>query len=189
MLSAPLGDIFVLVITLALTVLVDLTFAIEVGVVLAAILFMHRMAEVVSVQKGVNLIAEDVDDFDGMAPERDLRANLPENVEVFQLRGPLFFGAASVLQDVLDRIVGRPPRAFILRMRDVPLIDASGVGALKEFARRCKHNGTLVIVTGVQPQPQRILAQMGFGQDRDGLRFAENFDAALALLTESGAAR
>jgi SulP family sulfate permease len=67
-------------------------------------------------------------------------------------------------------------------MREVPLIDASGVGALREFVRRCRSHGTMVIVTGVQPQPRRILKQMGFGADRDGLRFAENLDAALRLL-------
>jgi SulP family sulfate permease len=181
MMSAPPGDIVVLFITFALTVLVDLTVAIQVGVVLAAILFMHRMAEVVTVQRGVSPIAADVDDFEGSIEEPDQRAHLPDDVEVFQLRGPLFFGAASVLQDVLDRI-GRPPRAFILRMREVPLIDASGVGALREFVRRCRSHGTMVIVTGVQPQPRRILKQMGFGADRDGLRFAENLDAALRLL-------
>ena len=185
MMSAPLGDILVLFITFGLTVLVDLTVAIQAGVVLAAILFMHRMAEVVTVQHGASPIAEDVDDFDGLPAETDQRAHLPEDVEVFQLRGPLFFGAASVLQDVLDRIE-RPPRAFILRMREVPLIDASGVGALKEFVRRCQNHGTTVIVTGVQAQPRRILKQMGFSGERDGLLFVENLEAALRRL-ENGA--
>jgi SulP family sulfate permease len=185
MMSAPLGDILVLFITFSLTVLVDLTVAIQAGVVLAAILFMHRMAEVVTVQHGASPIAEDIDDLNELPAEANQRAHLPEDVEVFQLRGPLFFGAASVLQDVLDRIE-RSPRAFILRMREVPLIDASGVGALKEFVRRCQSNGTTVIVTGVQAQPRRILKQMGFSGERDGLLFVENLEAALRLL-EKGA--
>ena len=74
-------------------------------------------------------------------------------------------------------------------MREVPLIDASGVGALREFVHRCQSHGTTVIVTGVQPQPRRILAQMGFGLDGDELRFAKTFDAALDLLAKDGAAR
>jgi sulfate permease, SulP family len=185
MMSAPVGDILVLFITFSLTVLVDLTVAIQVGVVLAAILFMHRMAEVVTVQHGASPIAGDVDDFEQANGERDQRADLPEDVEVFQLRGPLFFGAASVLQDVLDRM-GRPPRAFILRMREVPLVDASGVGALKEFVRRCRSHDTTVIVTGIQPQPRRILRQMGFTGEHEGLLFVESLDAALRFL-EDGA--
>jgi SulP family sulfate permease len=180
MMRAPLGDIAVLYITFALTVLVDLTVAIEVGVVLAAVLFMHRMARLVSVQQGVSPIEEDLDDFATPNGKPDQRTDLPKDAEVFQLRGPLFFGAASTLADVLDRI-GRPPRVFILRMREVPFIDASGVGALTEFVRRCRSHGTTVVVTGVQPQPRRIMKQMGFGSDSEGLRFAENLDEAIRI--------
>ena len=178
MMRAPLGDIVVLYITFGLTVLVDLTVAIQVGVVLAAVLFMHRMAALVSVQQGVSPIEEDVDYSATPNGKRDQRAELPAETEVFQLRGPLFFGAAGALADVLDRI-GRPPRFFILRMREVPLIDASGVGALKEFVRRCRSHGTIVVVTGVQRQPRRVLAQMGFGADGEGLHFADNLNEAI----------
>ncbi len=178
---APWGDKAVLVITFALTVLVDLTVAIEVGVVLAAILFMHRMAAVVQLQQGVNLIEPDVDDFARHAPTPDQRAALPPGVEVFQLRGPLFFGAAGQVLEVLDRI-GQPPKVLILRLREVPLIDASGVGALQELLRRCRRHGTRVIVTGVQPQPREILARMGFAEDGNGLTFAADFQAALKLV-------
>jgi sulfate permease, SulP family len=180
MMRAPVGDIAVLFLTFVLTVLVDLTVAIQVGVVLAAVLFMHRMAEVVTIQQGVSPIQGDVDDLPLGNDQPDQRAHLPEGVEVFQLRGPLFFGAASVLEDVLDR-TGRAPRAFILRMREVPLIDASGVGALAEFVRRCEGRGVLVIVTDVQPQPRRILKQMGFGSGREGLLFALSLEEAIRL--------
>ncbi len=178
---APWGDKAVLIITFGLTVLVDLTVAIEVGVVLGAMLFMHRMAAVVQLQQGVSLIEEEVDDLAPAPAATDQRAALPPGVEVFQLRGPLFFGAAGQVLDVLDRI-GQSPRVLILRLREVPLIDASGVGALKELLRRCRTRGTRVIVTGVQPQPREILARMGFGEDAEGLTFAENFAAALALV-------
>jgi sulfate permease, SulP family len=176
---APIGDFSVLVITFALTVFVDLTFAIEVGVVLAAVLFMHRMAGVVTLQQGTSPIAVDVPD-DARPGQIDQRESLPDGVEVFQMRGPLFFGAAGVLADLLDR-TGRPPRVFILRMREVPLIDSSGVGALEQFVRRCRAHGTVVIVTGVQAQPAHILARMGFGKGQDGLLLADDFDKALAL--------
>jgi SulP family sulfate permease len=184
LLSAPPGDRLVLLATFLLTVLVDLTVAIQVGVVLAAILFMHRMAEVVAVHRGLNLIQQDEDDFRRTPGDSyTQRADLPPGVEVFQLRGPLFFGTASVLGDVLDRI-GKPPGVFILRMREVPMVDATGVGALSDFVRRCTGHGTTVIVTGVQPQPERILRQMGFGRDRTDLLFAEDLPAALVTASE-----
>jgi len=183
--AAPLGDRLVLLATFALTVLVDLTVAIEVGVVLAAILFMHRMAETVEFQRGLPLLERDEDDFVRPSNGYSQRDTLPDDVEVFLLRGPLFFGVASRLMEVLDTIA-RPPRAFILRMREVPLIDATGVGALRAFLRRCQGHGTLVIVTGVRPQPRQILQQMGFGLGSTGLRFEEDFDAALrAVARES----
>ena len=178
LMSAPLGDRLVLLVTFGLTVLVDLTVAIEVGVVLAAILFMHRMAETVEFQRGAPLLERDEDDFAHPSTGYSQRDTLPDDVEVFQLRGPLFFGVASRLMEVLDTIP-RPPRAFILRMREVPLIDSTGVGALRAFIRRCQRDGTIVIVTSVQTQPQQILQQMGFGPGSKELRFAEDFDAAL----------
>ncbi|MGQ7792869.1 SulP family inorganic anion transporter [Faunimonas sp. B44] len=178
LMSAPIGDRVVLLVTFALTVLVDLTVAIEVGVVLAAILFMHRMAEVVTVQHGFSPIEGEVDDFSRPAARADQRADLPEGVEVFQLRGPLFFGAASTLMEVLDR-GWQHPRVFIVRMREVPLIDASGVGALRDFVRRCRSHGTTVILTGVQEQPRQMLAQMGYGAGPDGLIFAADLHAAI----------
>ncbi len=122
---------------------------------------MRRMAEVVAIRQGVKLIEDDIDDFERSPSDSySQRTNLPDGVEVFQLRGPLFFGAAYRLNDVLDRI-GATPRIFILRMREVPMIDASGVAALQEFVRRCASFGTQVIVTGVQLQPRRILEDMG----------------------------
>jgi SulP family sulfate permease len=178
LMAAPLGDRLVLLVTFGLTVLVDLTVAIEVGVVLAAILFMHRMAETVEFQRGMPLLERDEDDFVKPSNGYSQRDTLPDDVEVFQLRGPLFFGVASRLMEVLDTIA-RPPRAFILRMREVPLIDSTGVGALRAFIRRCQRDGTVVIVTSVQSQPRQILQQMGFGPDSKELRFADDFDAAL----------
>jgi SulP family sulfate permease len=179
LLQGPFGDRVVLLLTFALTVMFDLTVAIEVGLVLAAFLFMHRMSEVVAVESDVSLLDEDADDF-GRASEPSQRAQLPPDVEVFQVSGPLFFAVANRLDEVLNQFP-RPPRVFILRMRLVPLIDASGVTALRQLLARCSRAGTLVILSGLQAQPRAILEQMGVQPDATRLRLAPNFAEALQL--------
>jgi SulP family sulfate permease len=173
LLSAPMGDRVVLLVTFALTVMVDLTVAIEVGVVLAAILFMHRMAEVVMVQKGVDYLQDDVDDALVPAPDDSHRA-LPEGVEMLSLRGPLFFGSSRMLRDILDAMTTRP-RIFILRMSNVPIVDSTGVAALSDFMRRCRTLGIRVIISGLSPQPSEVLGRMNFAAAHENLRFAANF--------------
>ena len=179
LMTGPLGDRVVLLLTFVLTVVFDLTVAIEVGIVLASFLFMHRMSEVVALESNVSLIEEDRADTDH-PDEPDQRAQLPPGVEAFQISGPLFFAVANRLDDVLG-LFPSPPRVFILRMRLVPLIDASGVTALKQMIERCRRNGTKVILSGLREQPRRILAQMDVADDSDGLRFARDFGEALKL--------
>ncbi|OYZ98198.1 MAG: sodium-independent anion transporter [Rhizobiales bacterium 17-65-6] len=166
LMSAPVGDRVLLLLTLGLTVAVDLTVAIGVGVVLAAILFMHRMAE----NAGV--------DHPEAEEDPSARALLPPGVEVFTVRGPLFFGAAARISEVLDQI-GQPPRVFILRMEDVPLVDATGVAALEDFVRRCKSSGTKVILSGLKAQPLDVMRRMGFGADPGRVAFTPDFANAL----------
>lgn len=186
LLSAPPGDAVVLLVTFGLTVMVDLTVAIQVGVVLAAILFMHRMAQVVQVEQGVGFLQGDVGD--AQMPALDFAfQTLPDGVEMFSLRGPLFFGAARSLRDALEAMP-TPPRVFILRMRNVPIIDSSGVAALSDFMRRCRARGVAVIVSGIRPQPRDVLARMGFDGRHDNLRLAENFAAAREMAVEMIAA-
>lgn len=184
---APLGDRVVLLITFALTVLVDLTLAIEVGVVLAAVLFMHRMSEAVALQQHVPLLQGDLDDFDrserGAYRGRDA---LPAGVEVFQMQGPFFFGVANTLSDVLTRI-GREPRVFVLGMQQVPLIDATGVGALRDFADHCQRRGLLLILAEVVPAVAQTLQQMGIRAD-ERLVFAASMDEALRLAAAAAGA-
>jgi SulP family sulfate permease len=179
LMSGPIGDRAVLLLTFALTVAFDLTVAIEVGLVLAAFLFMHRMSEVVAIGSDVTLLDEDADDFTAAA-QPSQRAALPPGVEVYQVSGPLFFAVANRLDDVLNQFP-KPPRVFILRMRLVPLIDASGVTALRQLLERCRRHGTRVILSGLTEQPRAILAQMGLRPDGTQLQFADNFAAALAL--------
>jgi SulP family sulfate permease len=188
LMRAPVGDRVVLLLTFALTVLVDLTVAIEVGVVLAAVLFMHRMANAVEVQTHARIIQQDEDDFGRPVPPVPAPADLPEGVEVYQISGPFFFGAAAKLGEVLDRI-RRPPRVFILRMREVPLMDATGAHALDDFVRRCEAAGTRVILSTTQPPVRQVLEDLGL---RDGGRveFAPDTPAAVTrarrLLEEKG---
>lgn len=183
LMSAPLGDRAVLLITFALTVLVDLTVAIEVGVVMAAMLFMHRMANAVAVQSHGSLIENDIDDFAESNVKYQTSGSIAET-QIIELRGPFFFGAANRLGETLDRI-GTPPKTFILDMTAVPLIDATGVSALKEFIHRCRRNHALVILAGVQPAVQTTLQQMSLLSETN-LRNANSVQAAMQLHGDQG---
>lgn len=188
LLSAPLGDRLLLLLTFALTVMVDLTVAIEVGLVTASFLFMHRMASTVEVE-GHTL----ADEIEQSGEDQDMRSRLPPGVEVFRIIGPLFFGATSHLEDALRglRDTGYP-KVFILRTRLMPIVDASGVNTLDVFMAQLRKAGTLLILSGLQPQPRKVLDRMGM-VERDGeLAFASDFEHALRLAEEhlerSGAA-
>ncbi len=184
LLGGPVGDRIVLVATFLLTVLVDLTVAIEVGIVLAAVIFMHRMAEATAIEKGVAMLETDQDDFS--APARTAyraRRELPKGVEMFELRGPLFFGAASRLNDAFEAAFP-PPKAFILRFDAVPLVDASGVGALTRFLDRCASHGTVVIISELNAHAREILARMGVLR-RGNVRETSRYEDALALAAQA----
>jgi len=134
------GERALLLLTFALTVFVDLTVAIGVGVTLASLLFMARMSEATGV-------LEDDDSVE----DPGQRAALPPGVEVFRIAGPMFFGAASEMIDALGRI-GGTPRAVILRLDRVPYIDSSGVHVLETVVRRARERGARVIVCDM-PRP------------------------------------
>src|SRR5690606_29304510 len=158
LLKMPNGDRAVLLLTFGLTVLVDLTVAIGVGVTIASLLFMMRMSESVAVEQGAAIqLDPELDDED-----RDQRDALPEGVEVFRINGPFFFGVAGELLDTLRR-VGRRPRAVILRMRLVPFLDASGLAAVAEFVKQAEISGARVILSGVQPQSLDMLERADLG--------------------------
>jgi SulP family sulfate permease len=181
LMRAPWGDRAVLLLTFVLTVAFDLTIAIEVGVVLAAFLFMHRMSEVVAVESQAPLIEEDED----VARETigDQRGRLPPGVEAFRISGPLFFAVANRLDRVLDQFP-RGTRVFILRMSRVPLVDASGATALQDLFDRCRRQGIGVILSGLSSQPREILQSMELLQHAAIIASVENFEAALNLARE-----
>ena len=134
------GERTLLLLTFGLTVLVNLTLAIGVGVTLASLLFMARMSEATGV------LGEDDSIEDPMQ-----RAALPDGVEVFRIAGPMFFGVAGEMLETLTRM-GRRPRAIILRLDRVPYIDSSGVGALANFVSRAQASGTRVLICDM-PRP------------------------------------
>jgi len=156
-LTAPKSDVAVLLTTFSLTVLVDLTVAIEVGMVLAAFLFMRRMAEVTNVSIVTRELA-DGDDEEEDDPNSVRRREVPQGVEVFEINGPFFFGAAEQFKDTLGQIA-KKPKVLIIRMRDVPAIDSTGLHALQELARSCKHDGTLLLLADVHAQPMFALVR------------------------------
>ena len=178
----PWGDRIVLLLTFGLTVAVDLTVAIEVGVVLAAILFMHRMTQVVAISSGGSgIIEDDIDDFDAStASDASQRSVLPKGVEVFQLRGPLFFGVANRLADAIDSVAGSP-RAFIVRMREVPMMDATGASKFSDFVRECRKHRTALIISGLQPQPESVLRQMRIIGEDSPIQLAADFAKAIDI--------
>lgn len=179
LLRMPNGDRAVLLLTFGLTVFVDLTVAIGVGVTLASLLFMMRMSETVQIHgNGDEPYDAELDDEDNH--QRDA---LPEGVEVFRINGPFFFGVAGQLLDTLRR-VGQSPRIIILRMRLVPLLDASGVTAVQEFVDQAGIVGARVILSGVQPQPAEMLLRVDLGPESGNVQYAASFDEALRFAAD-----
>jgi len=167
LMRAPRSDIAVLLTTFGLTVLADLSVAVGIGMVLAAMLFMKRMSEVTNVASRRQEFDESNTPLndEGDPGKVDLPA-VPEHVELYEINGPFFFGVADRLQDTL-RGLERPPKVFILRMRRVPAIDATGIHALEEFFIKCHRQGTRLLLAGVHAQPMMAMARYGL-TDRIG---------------------
>ena len=175
-LTAPKSDVAVLLTTFLLTVLVDLTVAIEVGMVLAAFLFMRRMAEVTNVQMVTRERANGEEDE--ADPNAIRRRAVPKGVEVFEISGPFFFGAAEQFKDTLNR-VARKPRVLIIRMRDVPAIDSTGLHILHELSRRYRREGTLLLLSDVHAQPMFAIVRHDMLEDFGENNLFGNIDDAL----------
>lgn len=181
LLKAPRGDRVTLVLTFLLTVMVDLTFAIEIGVILAAILFMLRMEQAVEIQSHGTLIQPETDDF---APHaKRALPHVPEGVESLQISGPFFFGVTNKLMDFLDTIASHP-KVFVLDLTQVPVMDASGAHALGEFVARARHYHAPVILAGLRYQPRKVISKMGFVEHGEHVEFARDYAEALARAAE-----
>lgn len=165
LLKSPRSDVAVLLTTFFLTVIFDLTVAIEIGMVLAVLLFMRRMSMVTN----VGIITRELQDEEEVSdPNAINKKEVPKSVEVFEINGPFFFGAASTFKDAA-RIIEEPPKVRIIRMRNVPAIDATGIHILREFYHDSIKHGTKLILSGVHTQPLFAMTQAGmldlFGEE------------------------
>jgi SulP family sulfate permease len=174
---APKSDVAVLLTTFLLTVIVDLTLAIEVGIVLAAFLFMRRMAEVTNISVLTHEFIDPVDDFEH-DPNAVLRRAMPAGVQVYEITGPFFFGAAEMFKDRVGRIAGKP-KVLIVRLRHVPAIDSTGLHALRELIHRSRREGMLVILSDVHAQPVVALERSGLYDELGEENIHGNIDDAL----------
>ncbi len=182
LLSSPKSDVVVLLTTFILTIVIDLTAAVQVGVVLAALLFMKRMSDVTSMGK-INFDASEKTAQDIADPDATSNKEIPEGVEVYEINGPFFFGVADMLINTLEHI-GKTPKVFILRMRNVPAIDATGEHALENFYNTCKKAGTQLVLSGVNPAPYATLKKMHFIEMIGEENITNHIDKALIRTKE-----
>ncbi|WP_026528973.1 SulP family inorganic anion transporter [Butyrivibrio sp. VCD2006] len=171
--TAPKSDIIVLVTTFILTVVFDLVVAIEVGMILACLLFMKRMSEESTVRGWTYIDPDDVDTED---PDSiDLKV-VPKHVRVYEISGPMFFGDADALANITTKEF---TKCLVIRMRSVPALDATAMRSLEMLFEDCKKKGVRVIFSHVNEQPMRTMEKDGF-VDRVGREnFAAHIDEAL----------
>lgn len=174
LLKMPKSDVAVLIVTFLLTVLLDLTVAIEIGVLLAAFLFLKRMSD----ETQVRLVTENLREDDETEARDISHLTIPSGIEIFEIYGSLFFGAIEHFKEAMQRIEA-PPKAVILRMRNVISIDASGLQSLADFKERSERDGTKLIFSAVAAQPLAAMKQTGFYEQVGAENFKEDIFAAL----------
>jgi len=190
LLRGPKSDVAVLLVTFLLTVLVDLTVAVQVGVVLAAFLFIRRMAEVTNVEMIAREFREAPDGTMLGDPESVARREIPPGVEVYEINGPFFFAAAEKVKDTLS-FVARRPKVFILRMRNVPAIDATGIRVLDDLHNSSVQHGVAFLIAGLHAQPFLALDRAGrldrYGRENLAGDLDEGLAKARAILEKRAA--
>ena len=174
MFKAPKSDVTVMLVAFFLTVIIDLTVAIEVGVLLAAVLFIKRMSDVAEVEAVSSALKDDDDE----AGRNSLGRQVPKGVLVYELAGSLFFGAVDKFKETMNRI-SEKPKILILRMRSVSSIDAAGINMIEDLLKRCKSEGTQLLLSGVHAQPVVALTRAGVLAQLGEENALGNIDAAL----------
>ncbi|MCL4101496.1 sulfate permease, SulP family [Fibrobacter sp. UWH9] len=174
MFKLPKSDVIVMLVAFFLTVIIDLTVAIEVGVLLAAILFIKRMSEVAEVDAVTDAIRAD----DEEVSHTEFARQVPKGVVVYELAGSLFFGAVDKFKETLNRIAVKP-KILILRMRSVSSIDAAGINMIEDLLNHCKADGTQLLLSGVHAQPVVALTRAGVLKQLGEENALGNIDAAL----------
>ncbi len=182
LLRSPKSDVAVLLTTFFLTVIFDLTIAIEIGMVLAVLLFMKRMSEV----SNVSVVTRELEDEEEMVdPNAIDKKQIPTGVEVFEINGPFFFGAARKFRDQME-MVEKQPKVRIIRMRNVPAVDATGLQTLKDLHKDAKKHSTYLILSGVHTQPLYAMTQAGvydlYGEDNIHGNIDDALDRAREIL-------
>lgn len=167
--TAPKSDIIVLVTSFVLTVIFDLVVAIEVGMVLACLLFIKRMSEETKVN-GWTYVDEDTPDVD------EHLQKLPLQIRVYEISGPLFFGAASAIEEIAVKDF---TKCLVLRMRSVPALDSTALNALKDLVQVCKSKGITIVFSHVNDQPMRVMEKAGFIELVGKENFQPSISAAL----------
>lgn len=178
-LKNPKSDIIVLLVTFFLTVIFDLTVAIEVGVLIACLLCMKRMAETTN----VSVLSDEIDpnaDSDVLGNLEHL--TIPEGVKVYEINGPYFFGIGNKFEEMMGDMGGRA-KVRIIRMRKVPFIDSTGVHNLSNMCRMCAQMGVKVVLSGVNPSVMKVLKDAGM----DELVGQENICSHISIALERAA--
>jgi len=179
-LRCPRSDVLVLLTTFALTVLVDLTAAIQVGMVLSVFLFIRRVSAVTNINLLTGELGQVDDDGNGRGDTLDApkRKDLPKGVEVYEINGLFFFGAAYKFREAM-RVVNKAPKVRILQMRHVLAIDATGIVVLKDGLKDAKHHKIGFILVGVRAQPLAALKRVGLYDEIGEANFVKTMDEAL----------
>ena len=177
----PKSDVTVLLLTFFLTIIFDLTVAIEFGLICACLLFMRRMAETTEVHAVLNEI--DLNEDADMQRGNLEHLTIPEHVEVYEINGPYFFGAGNRFEDIVARY-GRRPRVRIIRMRKVPFIDSTGMHNLENMCRMSQKEGITVVLSGVTPKVEAVLQRNGFPELLGQENICNHIDLALARARE-----
>lgn len=172
--TAPKSDIIVLISTFVLTVIFDLVVAIEIGMVLACLLFIKRMSEETHAERWTH-VDDDTQDVD-----EQLR-KLPLQIRVYEITGPLFFGAADAIEHI---VVKDFTTCLVLRMRSVPAIDSTAMNALQDLVCVCESKGITVVFSHVNEQPMKVMQKTGFVELVGEENFCPNISAALKRAEE-----
>ena len=181
MLKNPKSDITVLLLTFFLTIIFDLTIAIEVGLVCACLLFMRRMSET----SDVSVIYNEID----ISEDADMQAGnlenltIPKGVEVYEINGPYFFGAGNRAEEMMQRF-GNDPKVRIIRMRKVPFIDSTGLHNLENLCLMSKKENVQIVLSGVNPKVEAVLVKNGFIELLGRENICNHIDIALARASE-----
>ncbi len=179
LLKSPRTDVIVLLATFSLTVIVDLTVAIEVGMGLAILFFMRNMSESVLVSPmGAAVAAEQKANLE---PDVLVKGQFPKGVEVFEVQGPLFFGAAQCFEESI-LIQGQAPKTLILLIQEVRHIDATGLHALEQISDHCRLRGTRFLLAGVHAQPRQAMEKSGLAEKIGEKGLQASLNSALALI-------